>query len=69
MLGTLAGSGSSIFMANKLINYRINKLEELVRERAGAIERVYQLEKDGAVFRAQLLEITHRLEAVERYKE
>lgn len=56
-------------MANKLINYRLNKLEELVRERSGAIERLYQLEKDGAVVRAQIEEITHRLEAVERRKE
>lgn len=69
LLGTLAGSGSSIIMANRLINYRLKKLEELVRERAGAVERIYQLEKDGAVVRAQIEEITHRLEAVERRKE
>ena len=53
-------------MANKLINYRINKLEELVKERGGAVERVYLLERDSAVMREQIKEINHRLDDLER---
>lgn len=68
LIGTLAGTGSSMIMANRLISYRMTKLEELVRERAGAIERIYQLEKDFAVAREYLREIDHRLTAVEKSK-
>lgn len=34
LIGTIAGTGSSMIMANRLISYRLTKLEELVRERA-----------------------------------
>lgn len=66
LLGTLAGTGSSIIMANRLISYRITKLEEMVQARSTAIERTYQLDKDLAVTREYVREIDHRLEAVER---
>lgn len=56
-------------MSKRVMDYRLTRLEELVRERSGAVERIYQLERDGAVVRAQIEEITHRLEAVERGKE
>lgn len=58
-----------MLMSKRVMDYRLTRLEELVRERSGAVERIYQLERDGAVVRAQIEEITHRLEAVERGKE
>ena len=62
LIGTLAGSGGTIVMANRMIAYRVEKLEELVRERSGAIERIYLLEKDNAVIHEQIREIFIRLE-------
>lgn len=61
-MGTLAGSGTSIYMANRLISYRLGKLEELVRERSGAIERLYILEKDNAVIHEQIKELVGRVD-------
>lgn len=66
LLGTLAGSGGSIYAANRLLSYRLERLEETVRGREEAIRRIYRLETDSAVIRAQLEEIGHRLEAVEK---
>lgn len=68
LVGTLAGTGSSMIMANRLISYRLTKLEELVRERAGAIERIYTLEREFAVTREAIREMDKRLAAVEQVK-
>lgn len=68
LLGTLAGSGGSIVMANKLISYRLERLEETVKERSGALERIYSLERDNAVIHEQIREIVARLDAGERRK-
>lgn len=66
LLGTLAGSGGSIIMANKLISYRLEKLEETVKERSGAVERIYILERDNAVIHEQIREILSRLETLRK---
>lgn len=55
-------------MANKLISYRLEKLEETVKDRSRAIERVYILERDNAVIHEQIREIVARLDAGERRK-
>ena len=68
LIGTLAGSGGTIWMANKMIAYRVDKLEELVRERSGAIERIYILERDRAVIAEKLKDMDKRLGAVEKRK-
>lgn len=68
LVGTLAGTGSSMIMANRLISYRLTKLEELVRERAGAIERIYTLEREFAVTREAIREMDKRLAEVEQVK-
>lgn len=68
MVGTLAGTGSSMIMANRLISCRLTKLEELVRERAGAIERIYTLEREFAVTREAIREMDKRLAEVEQVK-
>lgn len=66
LLGTLAGSGGSIYAANWLISYRLGRLEEVVRERSGAIERIYSLEKANAVMCEQIRDVASRLETVEK---
>lgn len=49
LIGTLAGSFGGIIASNKLVIYRIQKLEEKVEKHNGVIERVYKLEKHDAV--------------------
>lgn len=66
LLGTLAGSGGSIIMANKLISYRIERLEETVKERHSAIERLYRLELDNMTTKKRVNEIVARLDAGEK---
>ena len=49
LIGTLSGSFGGIIASNKLVIYRIQKLEEKVEKHNGVIERVYKLEKHDAV--------------------
>lgn len=60
------GSGGSIIAANKLISYRLGRLEETVRERSGIVELVYVLEGHNAVAQEQLKELPYRVELIER---
>lgn len=57
LLGTLAGSGGSIYAAHRLLSYRLERLEQTVREREDAIRRIYSLERETAVIREQIREI------------
>lgn len=54
LLGTLIGSFSGILTANKLINYRLQQLEEKVEKHNRVIERVYELEKHEAVIEEEI---------------
>jgi hypothetical protein len=49
LIGTLAGSFGGIIASNKLVIYRIQKLEEKVEKHNSVIERVYKLEQHDAV--------------------
>lgn len=49
LVGTLGGSFSGIMAANKLVNYRLQQLENKVEKHNKVIERVYELEKHEAV--------------------
>lgn len=42
--GTAAGSIVSILTANRITNYKIEKLEEEVRKHNGLIDRMYRVE-------------------------
>ena len=44
LVGTLIGSMTVILTANKLVNYRLKKLEEKVQAHNNLIERTYKLE-------------------------
>ena len=44
LVGTLVGSMTGILTANKLVNYRLKKLEEKVQAHNNLIERTYKLE-------------------------
>ena len=49
LIGTIVGSFGGILTANKLVNYRIQQLEDKVEKHNKVIERVYNLEKHEAV--------------------
>ena len=44
LVGTLVGSMTGILTANKLVNYRLKKLEEKVQAHNNLRERTYKLE-------------------------
>ena len=44
LVGTLIGSMTGILTANKLVNYRLKKLEEKVQAHNSLVERTYKLE-------------------------
>ena len=44
LIGTLAGTFGGILTANKLVTYRIERLEEKVNKHNNIIERTYKLE-------------------------
>ena len=44
LIGTLAGTFGGIITANKLITYRIERLEEKVNKHNNIVERTYKLE-------------------------
>lgn len=51
LIGTLAGTFGGIITANKLITYRLERLEEKVNKHNGMIERMYAAE--GAITELQ----------------
>lgn len=51
LVGTLVGSMTGILTANKLVNYRLKKLEEKVQAHNNLVERTYKLE--GSVLECQ----------------
>lgn len=44
LAGTLIGSLSGILVSNKLVNYRLARLEEKVNKHNSIVERTYKLE-------------------------
>lgn len=67
LVGTLVGSLGGILTANRLTNYRIQQLEDKVEKHNKVIERVYNLEKDAAVFEEEIKVANHRIEDLEGY--
>lgn len=69
LVGTLAGSYFSNRAGQKLIAYRIEKLEEKVDKHNQVIERTYKLEEDTAVLDEKIRVANHRIDDLERKKE
>ena len=66
MAGTAIGSISGVMAANKLTNYRIERLEKKVDKRNTVIERTFKLEEAQAVLTEQIKVANHRIEDLER---
>lgn len=57
LMGTLVGSFAGILTSNKLTNYRIEQLEQKVEKHNKVIDRVYNLEKNEAVFEEEIQQL------------
>ena len=66
LIGTLAGSYFSNRAGQKLIAYRIEKLEEKVDKHNAVIERTYKLEEETAVLDEKMKVANHRLDDLEK---
>jgi hypothetical protein len=66
LVGTLLGSILGILTANKLTNYRIQKLEEKVEKHNKVVERVYHLETLDDVIEDQIKTINTRIDRLEQ---
>ena len=62
LIGTCVGSLAGILTANKLVNYRLQMLENKVNRHNHLIERTYQLEQDMAVAQNDIVTLYHRTE-------
>lgn len=65
--GTFAGTLGGIITSNKLTTYRIEQLEQKVEKHNKVVERVYELEKEKAVFEEEIKVANHRIEDLEQY--
>lgn len=66
-VGTLLGSIGGILASNRLTTYRIKQLEEKVDRHNQVIDRVYQLERQGAVVDEEIKVVNHRIKDLECY--
>lgn len=48
-LGTIVGSAIGVITSSKLVNYRLQQLEEKVNKHNNLIERTYELERKESV--------------------
>lgn len=65
LIGTLAGTLGGIVVSNKLVNYRLQQLEEKVQAHNNLIDRTYKLEADAEVVHEQIRVVNHRLKDLE----
>ena len=66
-VGTLLGSICGVLASNRLTTYRIKQLEEKVDRHNQVIDRVYQLERQGAVVEEEIKVVNHRIKDLECY--
>ena len=59
--GTLVGSLVGVLTANKLVNYRIAKLEEKVDKHNSLIERTYRLEGEVSELQHDVRDIKNKI--------
>lgn len=64
-LGTGTGAVVSVLTANRLTNFKIERLEEQVKKHNNLIERTYKLEETCAVLNTELKVANHRIEDLE----
>ena len=65
--GTLLGTFGGIITSNKLTTFRIEQLEKKVEQHNNVVKRVYELEKEKAVFEEELKVANKRIHDLEQY--
>ena len=68
LFGTLAGTLGGIVVSNKLVNFRLQQLEEKVQAHNRLVERTYHLESDMEVVHEQIKTANHRIKDLEGCK-
>lgn len=63
--GSAIGSLLGIFTNSKLVNYRIQQLENRVNQHNNLVTRTYQLEQDNKVQDEKLKVMNHRIKDLE----
>ena len=62
---TLIGTLGGIVAGNKMTSFRLERLEQEVKEHNQVIERTYALEKRASVIEERLSSVNHRIEDLE----
>jgi len=66
-LGTIIGSAIGVVASSKLINYRLQQLEEKVNKHNNLIERTYAIEKHECVIDEHLEVIQNEIKELKEY--
>jgi len=67
LVGTLVGSFAGIIAANKLVNYRLQQLEQKVQAHNNLVERTYHLEGEMDVVHEQIKVANNRIKDLEEF--
>ena len=65
LFGTLVGTLGGIVVSNKLVNFRLQQLEEKVQAHNRLVERTYHLESDMELVHEQIKTANHRIKDLE----
>ena len=62
LIGTLGGSWKGVRQSNKLVNYRIDRLEEKVTKHNNLVERMTIVEQSAKSAHHRIDELKHEME-------
>ena len=62
LIGTLGGSWMAVRQSNKLVNYRIDRLEEKVTKHNNLVERMTIVEQSAKSAHHRIDELKHEME-------
>jgi len=66
-LGTIIGSAIGVIASSKLINYRLEQLEQKVNKHNNLIERTYELERKESVVEEHIENIENEIHELKEY--
>lgn len=69
LIGTLGGTFGGILTSSKLINFRLEQLEQRVNKHNNLIERTYRLEEDIRLHEEKIKVANHRIDDLEEKNE
>lgn len=66
-LGTIIGSAIGVIASSKLINYRLEQLEQKVNKHNNLIERTYELERKESIVEEHIENIESEIHELKGY--